>query len=69
MLGSVCLRASMTLLRKKAKLEEVFNCDAGALLMGLEYFFDTVHSSIYIDLRAERLAKPNFIINLTDKST
>ena len=28
----------MTLLRKKAKLEEVFNCDAGALLMGLEYF-------------------------------
>lgn len=50
MLGSVCLRASMTLLRKKAKLEEVLNCDAGALLMGLEYFFDTVHSSIYIDL-------------------
>ena len=58
----------MTLLRKKAKLE-VFNCDAGALLMGLEYFFDTVHSSIYIDLRAERHAKPNFIINVTDKST
>ena len=60
----------MTLLKKKAKLEEVFNCDAGALLMGLEYFFDTVgHSSIYVDLRAERHAKPNFIINLTDKST
>ena len=24
--------------------------------MGLEYFFGTVHSSIYIDLRAERQA-------------